>query len=333
VVVPDKGNVGDVCVGKFSDTVLTLNNNGPCKLTIFSITSSSTEFEVPSVFSYPLIVSAGVSIDIPIRFQPTVPGSNSAKITITSDDPASPKIIVLTGAAPVPRLVTIVADTGNFGNVCLDSFKDEPLTLTNAGPCPLIVTDIVSSSPEFVAPGVLAYPFTIGPGDAIAVPIRFQPAHHGARSATITVLSNDPSGPHAVPVSGHVPSGRLAVSGSTYFGEVDCGIAQKTLSICNVGDCKLFVSKVEFTRKRRHFKLINNPFPAKLHPGSCLGVVIQYRADCEPECCEIAIHSDDPHEHVKVLDVVAFTRCEKKCGCGQKPCCCGDQEKDKDEDC
>jgi hypothetical protein len=334
VVVPDNGNVGDVCLGGFSDTVLVLNNNGPCKLKIFSISSSSPEFQAPSVISYPLVVAAGVSIDIPIRFQPTAIGAWPTTITIASDDPSSPKTVSLRGNAPAPRLVTLVADTGNFGDVCLDSFRDQPVTLTNAGHCPLVVSDITSSSPVFLPPSVLAYPFTIAPGAAVAVPIRFEPAHHGASAGTISVLSNDPTGPHELAVSGHTPAGKLAVSGSTYFGEVDCGIAQKTVSICNVGDCKLFVSSVEFSRKRRNFKLINNPFPAKLHPGSCLGVVIQYRADCEPEACELVIHSDDPHERVKVLDVVAFTKCVKKCACKQTPCCCDDPCDDRrKEDC
>ncbi|HUB46942.1 MAG TPA: choice-of-anchor D domain-containing protein [Acetobacteraceae bacterium] len=332
VVIPDNGNAGDVCVGGFSDTVLALNNNGPCKLTIFAITSSSVEFQVPSVISYPLVVAAGVSIDIPIRFQPTAVGAWATTITIVSDDPASPKTISLHGDAPAPRLVTMIADTGNFGDVCRDAFRDEPLTLTNAGHCPLVVSNITSSSPVFLPPSVLVYPFTIAPGAAVAVPIRFQPTHHGASTGTITVFSNDPAGPHNVAVSGHTPAGKLAVCGSTYFGEVDCGIAQKTVSICNVGDCKLFVSSVEFSRKRRNFKLINNPFPAKLHPGSCLCVVIQYRADCEPEACELVIHSDDPHSPVKVLDVVAFTKCVKKCVCKQTPCCCDDPCDDRRKD-
>jgi hypothetical protein len=324
VVVPDSGNVAHACVGGFSDTVLVLNNNGPCQLRIFSITSSSPEFLPPSVISYPLVVAAGVSIDIPIRFQPTAVGSWPTTITIVSDDPASPKTVSLRGVAPAPRLVTLIADSGAFGDVCLESFRDLPVTLTNAGHCPLWVDNITSSSPVFLPPGVAAYPFMIAPGAAVDVPIRFRPTHHGASLGTITVLSNDPAGPRELAVSGHTPAGKLAVCGSTYFGEIDCGIAQKTVSICNVGDCKLHVSSVEFSRKRRNFELINNPFPAKLHPGSCLGVVIQYRADCEPEACELVIHSDDPHERVKVLDVVAFTKCVKKCGCKTTPCCCDD---------
>lgn len=332
VVVADSGNLGDVCVGEFKDAELVLNNNGPCKLTILNIVSNSTDFQAPSVLSYPLIVGAGVSIEIPIRFQPAGIGPKGGQIKIVSDDPTSPKLVDLSGNAPAPRLVAIVADSGNFGNVCLDSFEDEPLTLTNAGKCPLLVTGITSSSTEFLTPSVVTYPFTIGAGDAIEIPIRFQPTLRGSQTATITILSNDPAGPHFVSVSGFVPSGKIAVCGSTYFGEVDCGIAQKSISICNVGDCKLFVSKVAFSRKRRHFKLINNPFPAQLHPGSCLCVVIQYEASCEPECCELVIHSDDPNEPVKVLDVVAFTRCEKKCCCEEKPCGCKDTDEDRHED-
>jgi len=131
-----------------------------------------------------------------------------------------------------------------------------------------------------------------------------------------------PAGWHHFEESGHVPSGKVAVTGSTYFGEVDRGIVQKTVSICNVGDCKLHVFKVGFSRERRHFRLINNRFPATLHPGSCLGVVIEYRASCEPECCELVIESDDPHHPVKMRDVVAFTRCDERCRRDEKVCGC-----------
>jgi hypothetical protein len=63
--------------------------------------------------------------------------------------------------------------------------------------------------------------------------------------------------------------------------------------------------------------------------------VIQYRASCEPECCELVIKSDDPNHPVKVLDVVAYTRCrcKKKCECEDQDCCGGERGEDRDEDC
>ena len=59
-----------------------------------------------------------------------------------------------------------------------------------------------------------------------------------------------------------------------------------------------------------------------LAPGSCLGVVIRYETNCDPECCELAIKSDDPNHPLKTLDVVAFTRCPPTCECRPAPCKC-----------
>jgi hypothetical protein len=248
-----------------------------------------------------------------------------------------------------------VADSGEFGNVCIGSFADEPVTLCNAGHCTLSVNSITSSSGEFLVPSVLVFPFTVEAGTAIEVPIRFQPAVHGAQSATITVFSNDPAGPKTIAVSGNAPSGKLAVTGSTHFGGVKaCCCADRTLSICNVGQCPLHVTSVAFKRKNRHWKLINNPFPATLPPGSCLSVVIRYKATEKcPRCCELVIESDDPITPIKTLDVLAYTiwsdccckedceDCRKGCceqhhkqsGCQQGyPCCCDDDEDDYKED-
>jgi hypothetical protein len=92
------------------------------------------------------------------------------------------------------------------------------------------------------------------------------------------------------------------------------------------------VTRVAFTRKRKHFRLIDNPFPATLAPGSCLGVVIRYEASCDPECCELVIESDDPTDPKRFLDVIAFTRCAPEpcppprgaCECQRKASCgCG----------
>jgi len=225
-----------------------------------------------------------------------------------------------------PRLALVIADAGNFGNVCVGSFEDEVLTLSNSGYNVLSVTDITSSSGEFLVPSVLSYPLTIEAGSSLQAPIRFQPTSFGLKSAKITVISDDPSGPKTVVFSGNAPTGKLAVTGSTCFGEVKCGVAEKVVSICNVGECSLHVTSVAFSRKRRHFKLINNPFPATLRPGSCLAVVIQYKASCDPECCELVITSDDPDTPIKTLDVVAYTRCERKCERDRKKCACDEDE-------
>jgi photosystem II stability/assembly factor-like uncharacterized protein len=348
--IANSGSFGNVCVGSFADEMLTIDNSGTCPLSISGI-FASPDFLAPSVVSYPLLVGAGDSVNVVVRFQPSTFGPKAGTITIFSDDPAGAHVVPVSGVAPAPKANLIIADSGNFGKVCTGSFADEPLTITNSGKCTLSITGIASTSTEFLTPEVLSYPITIGPGDALAVPIRFQPASFGAKTGTITVTSDDPASPVSVAVSGVAPTGKLAIGGSTTFGGVNaCCCADRTLSVCNTGDCALQVTSVHFKRKSRHWRLLHNPFPEKLRPGSCLPVVIQYHATerCA-RVCELIIESDDPATPVKCIEVQAYTIwdscCKDHCedcrkGCCDKshrepschqgyPCCCED---DDDED-
>ena len=340
IAIADDGDFGEVCLESFVDRDLVINNSGTCRLEISAITSSSPAFIVPDivpdVVSFPLVVSGGGSINLPLRFQPIALGAAAATIRVFSNDPQSPAQIGVRGSAPAPELDLIIANTGNFGDVCIGSFVDQPLTLLNSGSCTLTVTNVASSAAEFIAPNVLAFPIRIAAGTAVQVPIRFEPASFGAKVGTITVTSDDPAGAKSVSVSGNVPSGKLVVTGSTCIGGVKaCCLGERTISICNVGDCNLHVTSVAFKRKSKHWKLINNPFPVTLHPGSCLSVLIRYKATEKcPRCCELVITSDDPDTPVKTLEVIAYTiwsdcGCKKCCDDCRKGCC----EKRHDEYC
>jgi hypothetical protein len=340
VAFPDAGEFGEVCLGSFVDRGLVLNNRGSCPVRVSNIFSSSPTFIPPGVATYPLLISAGGSVELPIRFMPTNLGTTFATLTVISNDPNGPVSVQVSGNAPAPRLALALANTGDFGNVCVGSFADEPLTLSNSGRCPLTVTGITSSSPEFIPPGVDAYPLVVAAGSAVEVQIRFQPTSFGSKSAILTVTSDDPSGPRSISVSGNVPSGKLAVSGTTQFGGVEFGRrAQQRIAVCNVGMCDLHVTKVGFKplcgcdgeydetgcghnrdcgcghqhehkqkqecdQRCSQFKLLNNPFPATLHPGSCLPVLIQFTPRCDSaRCCELVIESDDPSLPEKTLYV------------------------------
>jgi HYDIN/CFA65/VesB family protein len=320
--IADSGNIGNACVGSFAEEELTINNSGTCPLVVLGIASSSPEFLAPQL-SAPLLLGSGESTEVTIRFQPDSFGAKAATITLFSNDPAGARKVAVSGLAPAPRLALAIADTGSFGNCCVGSFKDEPLTLSNSGRCTLSVTGIASSSGEFLAPEVLLYPLTIEAGGSLEVPIRFQPTSFGAKAATITVTSDDPLGPHTIEVSGDAPAGKLAVTGTAYFGGVKCGrLAFRTIEVCNVGDCDLRVTKVDFKHRNRHWRLVHNPFPATLHPGSCLNVVIRYKAtQREPRPCELAITSDDPLTPVREIEVIAWTLCCCKKCCEE--CCAG----------
>ncbi len=327
-LIADNGDFGNVCVGSFKDMMLTLSNSGNERLIVTNITLPSAEFLVPSVLAYPLIIEAGNALQVPIRLQPTSFGPKSTTITVSSNNANGPKLVEVSGTASPPRLVTLIADNGNFGDICIGSFVDQMITLSNSGQCPLTISGINSSSADFIVSNVQSYPIMIEAGDALQVPIRFEPANLGAKSGTITITSDDPQGVKRISVYGNVPAGKIAVTGSTCIGGVKEGcLGERTLSICNIGDCKLHVTSVAFKRVNKHWKLVNNPFPAKLHPGSCLSVLIRYKATEKcPKASELVITSDDPNMPVKTLDLMAYTvlnehGCNKCCDDCCKGCC------------
>jgi hypothetical protein len=108
------GDFGNACIGSFVDQLLTINNTGFGLLDIFEIASSSTDFLVPYVSSYPLMVSPGGSIDVIIRFQPTSIGFKSAMLTLTSNDRASPQTIYISGNVPSAKLAVIGNTWGEY---------------------------------------------------------------------------------------------------------------------------------------------------------------------------------------------------------------------------
>jgi hypothetical protein len=335
------------------DEELTIDNGGDGPLSISSITSSSPDFLVPSIVSYPIKLDQGDAAEVAIRFKPKSAGAKSATITLFSDDPAGTHKIKVSGTAETARLSLLIPGGGDFGKVCVGSFAEEPLVLANSSHCSLTITAINSSKSEFVVPQVLSFPLVIGAGDALPVPIRFAPSGVGIRSATITVASDDPGAPHEVAVKGEAPPGKLAVTGSLCFGGVKaCCRAERTISVCNVGDCALRVASVAFKRTNPHWSLVNNPFPAKLAPGSCLPVVVRYKAKEKcPIASELVIKSDDPATPVKRLDAMAYTiwdlchckrqgrecdecgcdrRCRERCCEGDADDCCSDEDDDKE---
>jgi Subtilase family len=327
-ILPDEGDFGNVCLDEFKDRNLILSNSGNARLKVTNITSSSAEFQLPSVMSYPIFIEKGGSISIPLRLAPTSLGAKSATITVFSDNPNGPKKVEVSGATKAPRLVALIAGKGNFGDVCKGSIAEKMMVLNNSGPCPLTISSITSSSPEFLVASVFSFPIVIAPGNSLQVPIQFEPTSFGSKSGTITISSDDPSGDKKVNVHGNVPSGELVVTGSTCIGGVKaCCTGERTISICNTGDCKLRVSSVAFKRDSNYWKLVNNPFPATLQPGSCLSVLIRYLAKEKcPKSCELIIKSDDPNTPKMILDVMAYTvwhdhGYQQECDDCHKGCC------------
>jgi len=312
--VPGNLAVGDTCVGSTNIATLNVCNTGVDSLQVNSISSSNTQFVVTAPTSgYPVAISPDFCFPFQVRFTPTSTGAKSSTLTIVSNDPVNPSVTVqATGNGSQQQIATLIPNSGSFGDVCVGTFADLNLTISNSGACLLSVTNITSSNlTQFEIAGTVSFPLNIAGGGSIQVPIRFHPTSFGPKTANITVSSNDPASPtRVIAVSGNAPSGKIAVTGSTDFGDVCTGpLAEKTIKVCNIGTaCTLNVTSVAFNPACSDFTLVNNPFPALVSHDSCLDVVIRFTpTSAGSKSCTLVVTSDDPTALVVTRTVTANT--------------------------
>src|SRR4029077_1601498 len=115
----------------------------------------------------------------------------------------------------------------DFGNVCVGSSatKNPDLNIWNTGNTDLVVNSITSSNPEFALLGV-TFPLVISPDACFPVSVKFTPSSAGAKSATLTIASNDPVSPSVtVMATGTGTQPRIAtlIPNSGSFGDVCVG--------------------------------------------------------------------------------------------------------------
>jgi len=288
---------GDVCASATKD--LTICNSGKVDLIVNGIGSSDPEFTVVSA-TFPLAISPDACFPVQIKFTPSSAGAKSSTLTITSNDPVNPSVTVqATGTGSKPIIATLIADGGDFGDVCLGSFKDQNLTISNSGGCTLSVNSIISLLPaDFKTASAQSFPLKISAGGSIQVPIRFQPTTPGSKTTTITVNSNDLASPATVViVSGNAPNPIASTSGALDFGQLCLGGEKtNTVKVCDTGKCNLTVIGASLTGQCTGLELVNAPvYPLTISPDFCFDFNVKFKPTTPTApACALQISTDDP---------------------------------------
>jgi hypothetical protein len=195
-------NVGAVPVATGTATgVISVSNTGPAGSGNLTITpaSNSAEFTVSGTT---LNIPAGGTQNITVTFDPAAPGARTGNITLTTNDPLNPTVIVCvtgTGDQPPQAAVTNPATTTCPGLVIADTSVTATsttgtITVRNNAPTgsASLIVNASSNDTEFaVTPG----PITIAPQFTGNLTVTFDPDTLGPRTATITLTTNDPANP------------------------------------------------------------------------------------------------------------------------------------------
>jgi len=148
-------------------------------------------------------LSGDDTLDVELTFTPSAEFTYAGQILISSDDLGNPEhVIGLTGvgtALPVPAL-TVSTSSINFGTILTATSSQEQITLSSTGNDTLVISSIDFDLGVYSVD--VNTPIELIPGASQVLTITFQPDGAGTFSGSLTIVSNSPSTPDIVSLSG-----------------------------------------------------------------------------------------------------------------------------------
>jgi len=259
---PPSKDFGKVVLDSTVSEVFTISNYSAGDLVIHSMELTGNDADMfsleangpnPCTNLTPTIAPGG-SCTFVVRFTPSSEETKTAALRITSNDPASPVDVLLTGKGSLQLGI----DPGyrDFGVVIVDTTSSQTFFVSNNG-----TTDLVVASMELIEDDVGNFRAVTGgpnpcpsltptltPGGSCTFVARFTPITEGVKTATLRITSTDPWSPMEVPLTGKGTFDHaVARISPTYldFGFVNVSHrAEHAFTISNTGTANLVISSM-----------------------------------------------------------------------------------------
>jgi hypothetical protein len=194
-------NFQAVVIGQTVTQSLNISNTGSAPLTISALSISNKEFSISGP-SLPRTIVAGNSAAYTVAFSPTVAGSASAALSVTSNAASGPNSVSLAGSGETAFANLVVTPASiNFGNLALTKTSTQNVTLQNTGDISLTLQGVTVAGAGFgysdLSPG-----FSLSPNQTITFQVWFSPKVAGPASATVSLLSPNLSSPATLSLAG-----------------------------------------------------------------------------------------------------------------------------------
>ena len=199
------------------------------------------------VTSFPVSLSPGDQLSVPVTFSPQAPGSTTGALTFTATGNGGvgypPVNVSLTGDGTEDGLFADPASLAFGGTTPVPVGATVPLTVNvvNYGTTAATITSVTPPSGVFSASGLPAAGSSIQPGQSVPVTVYYAPSApttSAADQGSITIDST--TGNLVLPISGSAVAGVSAMTAShpaVNFGSVPMGHqARATIAITNTGN-------------------------------------------------------------------------------------------------
>lgn len=204
-----------------------------------------------------------------------------------------------------------------FGNVQIGQVSTQNITVQNQGTASLNIASVVLNSAEFQQDGN-CNSATISTGQSCIIEISFSPmAPAGAKSATLTVNSDDPDAPSVnVLLTGNAtaaPVPNIQVTPSNLdFGnhEVGTSAGAMTVTVRNTGDANLTLSSIIFSGSNASdFSQDGGCDAANLSADQTCEIAVNFSANTPAggKTASLRIASNDPDSGTVVVTISAST--------------------------
>src|ERR1700674_303533 len=214
------------------------------------------------------VVAAGTA---PLSYQwqkngANIAGATSASyttpVTATTDSGSTFRVVVtntagtVTSAAatltvnPPPAPAIQVSPTSiNFGNAVVSTSSSQTLIITNTGTATLTISQVTASGSAMFSVSGFSLPLSVNAGKQTTITATFLPTSVGSVSGAISIVSNAPTSPTSVGLSGTGIAATLTLGispTSLSFGNVTTGTssASQTVTITNTGNANITISQV-----------------------------------------------------------------------------------------
>lgn len=202
-VTPTSINYGDVDVtgADFPAETVTVKNVGDASLSIFDVrlADASQPFTLSAIGN--ILLAPGEETTFTVTFEPATAIDAATEVLIDSNDVDEPEVpVALTGRGVAPA-IAVDPSSYNFGSLYVGCIGEVPLTISNLGNAPLLVSGVTytTAAPDELsvsfdeAAGPL--PWTIAPEASVLVYVDYTALDAAGDEGYVTVASNDPVHP------------------------------------------------------------------------------------------------------------------------------------------
>lgn len=193
---------GSVSVGGNKTNSLAVSNNSSSSvsITVSQISAAGSGFSVSSPPSLPLVIAAGQSVTLSIKFAPTSAGSKTGTLSLVSDAQNSSATVSLSGNGMAVGQLAVSPSTLTFGSVAVGGSKSLTGTLT-ASSSSIAVSSAGWNGQGYAVSGI-TFPTTVSAGQSVNFTVTFTPQIAGASSGSISFASDASNSPNTETLNG-----------------------------------------------------------------------------------------------------------------------------------